>query len=294
MLPGRFAMPGIFGASVIQINILISRLLAYSLDESAVSVLYLASRLMELPLGIFTIAVATVFFPLLARAVSDRDKRAFASSFAKGMRLVIGISLPAGIGLIILGEPILELFRWGEFSSENAARTVSLVAIYGFGLPFYSAATFAIRGLHACKDMKSPVRIAGLCLLVNLVCGVVLMQFLGAAGLAISNVLAAIVQSACLWRALTGDRSEFNDFPLSNTFLKVLGAGVLMGFFCVIGDQTLLSFNLIGKEYALATICLLIPCCAAIYFAVLYLLGFEELTLLIACLNRFISGRKKD
>ncbi|MGK0309833.1 MAG: putative peptidoglycan lipid II flippase [Lentimonas sp.] len=290
----KLLVPGLLGAAILQVNILVSRLLAYSLDESAVSVLYLASRLMELPLGIFTFAVATVFFPMLARAISDRDNRSFANSFTQAMRLVISISLPAGIGLIILGEPILELFRLGAFSRENVAQTVPLVAIYGFGLPFYSVATIATRGLHACKDMRSPVRVAGLCLLVNLISGVVLMQFLGASGLAIGNVLAAIIQSVFLWRALAGHRVELAEFPLYGAFFKILGAGALMGLFCVIGDKILLGFNLAEKEYALATVFFLIPCCVAIYFIILYLLKFEELKILTTYLDRFISSRKRD
>lgn len=284
-------VPGLLGAAILQVNILVSRLLAYSLDESAVSVLYLASRLTELPLGIFTVAVATVSFPILARAVSDQDDRAFANSFAQGIRLSIGISLPAGMGLMILGTPILELFRWGNFSSGDVAQTVPLIAIYGFGLPFYSAATFATKGLHACKDMKSPVRVAGLCLLINLISGIVLMQFLGAIGLAVSNVLSAIAQSVCLWRALTNQHSEFNKVSFRSAFGKILGAGTVMGLICVILDQTLLGFGFTGKGYALVTICFVIPVCVAIYFTVLYFLRFEELKLLTAQLNRFISKR---
>ena len=100
-------------------------MLAYSLDESAVSILYLASRLMELPLGIFTFAVATVFFPMLARAVSDRDNWAFANSFTQGMRLVISISLPAGVGLIVLGEPIVELLQYMDLVYRFIQRQLS-------------------------------------------------------------------------------------------------------------------------------------------------------------------------
>ena len=290
----KLLVPGLLGAAILQINILVSRLLAYSLDESAVSILYLASRLMELPLGIFTVAVVTVFFPILARAVSDKDDWAFANSFTQGMRLVISISLPAGVGLIILGEPIVELFRWGEFGGENAAKTVPLIAIYGFGLPFYSAATLATRGLHACKDMKSPVRVAGLCLIVNLVSGVVLMQFFGANGLAIGNVLASIIQTLFLWRALAEHRNELTEIPLHNALLKILTAGCLMGLFCVIGNETLLGFNLVGKGYALATVCFVIPISAAIYFIILYLLKFDELKILAVHLNRFTLNRNKD
>ncbi|MFQ3242320.1 MAG: putative peptidoglycan lipid II flippase [Lentimonas sp.] len=289
----RLFLPGLMGAAILQVNILVSRLLAYSLDESAVSVLYLASRLMELPLGIFTVAVATVFFPLLARAVSDKDDQGFASALNQGMRLVVGISLPAGVGLFILGEPILELlFRWGAFSAQNVTQTIPLIAIYGLGLPFYSAATFATRGLHACKDMKTPVRVAGLCLVVNLMSGLVLMQFYGAAGLAAGNVLAAIVQAACLWRALSKHRSEVGFSHLRGAFAKILCAGVAMGLFCFIGHGLVLSFELADKLNAAVIVGVFVPSGAALYLGVLYLLKFEELDLLAAMVRRVLPKRR--
>ncbi|CAA6678918.1 MULTISPECIES: murein biosynthesis integral membrane protein MurJ [unclassified Lentimonas] len=289
----RLFLPGLMGAAILQVNILVSRLLAYSLDESAVSVLYLASRLMELPLGIFTVAVATVFFPLLARAVSDKDDQGFASALTQGMRLVVGISLPAGVGLFVLGQPILELlFRWGAFSTQNVAQTIPLIAIYGLGLPFYSAATFATRGLHACKDMKTPVRVAGLCLVVNLISGLVLMQFFGACGLAAGNVLAAIVQSACLWRALSKHRSEVGFSHLRGAFAKILCAGVAMGLFCFIGHGLVLSFELADKLNAAVIVGVFVPGGAALYFGVLYMLKFEELDLLAGMVRRVLPKRR--
>jgi len=286
-------LPGLMGAAILQVNILVSRLLAYSLDESAVSVLYLASRLMELPLGIFTVAVTTVFFPLLARAMSDRDDDAFVGALAQGMRLVVGISLPAGVGLSVLGEPILELlFRWGAFSTQNVAQTIPLITIYGFGLPFYSAATFATRGLHACKDMKTPMRIAGLCLLVNLSSGFVLMQFYGASGLAAGNVLAAIAQSLCLWRALSKHRNEIGFLHLRGAFVKILCAAVAMGFFCMLGHALVQSFGLADKLNAAVIVGVFVPSGAALYFGLLYLLKFEELDIFVGMLRRVILGRK--
>ena len=289
----RLFLPGLMGAAILQVNILVSRLLAYSLDESAVSVLYLASRLMELPLGIFTVAVATVFFPLLARSVSEGDDHGFASALTQGMRLVVGISLPAGVGLFVLGQPILELlFRWGAFSPQNVSQTIPLIAIYGLGLPFYSAATFATRGLHACKDMKTPVRVAGLCLFVNLISGLVLMQFYGACGLAAGNVLAAIVQSACLWRALSKHRSEVGFSHLRGAFTKVLCAGLGMGLFCFIGHACVLSFELADKLNAAVVVGVFVPSGAALYFGLLYLLKFEELDVLAGMVRRVLPKRR--
>ena len=286
-------LPGLLGAAILQINILVSRLLAYSLDESAVSVLYLASRLMELPLGVFTIAVATVFFPLLAKALSAGDEAGFSEAFLRGMRLVLGISVPAGIGLLTLGEPILEcLFLWGAFERADVLATVPLLAIYGLGLPFYSAATFATRGLHASKDMRTPVAVAGLCLLVNLVAGLVLMQFFGAKGLAAANVIAAVIQSTFLWNALSRRNASVRYIELCSAGLKILLAGALMGLACLYAAPLFGGLPVSEKLGALATVVVLVPAGVAIYFGLLAILRFEELEALKALLKRFIGRRE--
>jgi putative peptidoglycan lipid II flippase len=288
-------LPGLMGAAILQVNILVSRLLAYTLDDSAVSVLYLASRLMELPLGVFTIAVATVFFPLLARAISAGDVAGFSKAFLQGMRLVVGISVPAGVGLVVLGEPILELlFQWGAFDRADVLATIPLIAIYGVGLPFYSAATFATRGLHAGKDMKTPVRVAGLCLAVNAVSGLIMMQFSGASGLAAANVLAAVVQTALLWAALSRSCSDIAFKWLRSAMAKILGAGLLMGAFCWGGLWLVGGLDLAAKTHALVAVVLLVPSGAAVYFGLLYLFKFEELDSLAALLKRFLPGAKSN
>ena len=285
-------LPGLMGAAILQLNLLISRLLAYSLDESAVSVLYLASRLMELPLGVFTIAVATVFFPLLAKALSNHDETAFSAAFLQGLRLVIGISVPAGIGLLVLGEPIIELlFLWGAFEQADVLATVPLLAIYGIGLPLYSAATFATRGLHASKDMRTPVRVAAYCLLINLFFGLVLMQFLGAAGLAAANVLAALAQSWLLWRALSAKRPAISFRALRPALSKVLLAGAGMGLLCALAWSCLAACDLNDKLSAALTVAVCVPGGVIIYFTLLYLLRFEDLATLKAMFLNYWSKR---
>ena len=285
-------LPGLMGAAILQINILVSRLLAYTLDESAVSVLYLASRLMELPLGVFTIAVATVFFPLLAKTLSQGDEAGFSSTFLQGLRLVVGISLPAGVGLFVLGEPIIEfLFLWGAFDQADVLATVPLLAIYGMGLPFYSAATFAIRGLHATKDMRTPVRVAGYCLLINLLSGLLLMQFWGAAGLAAANVLAAVAQSYLLWRALSVGREVLHIRALRPALLKILFSGAAMGVACALTWPLVAGIDLPTKLSAALTVSVCVPGGVCLYFILLSLLRFEELGMLRELFLRFLPKR---
>jgi len=272
-------IPGLLGAAILQINILVSRLLAFTLDESSVSVLYLASRLMELPLGVFSIAVVTVFFPLLATAASGKDRAAFAEAFSQGLRLIFAISVPAGIGLFLLAEPILEvLFNWGNFSATDVSATVPLLAIYAIGLPFYSIATFATRALHARKDMISPVRAAFLCLVVNAVLGYFLMQFYGAAGLALGNVLAAVLQSIILLHSICRAREVIILQKLGIPILKILAAALCMTA-AVIGVQFGLSlFNFeMEKMFGALLLACGIVFGALVYFGALAATKFDDL-----------------
>jgi putative peptidoglycan lipid II flippase len=196
---------------------------------------------------------------------------------------VIGISVPAGIGLLVLGEPIIELlFLWGAFEQADVLATVPLLAIYGIGLPLYSAATFATRGLHASKDMRTPLRVAAYCLLINLFFGLVLMQFLGAAGLAAANVLAALAQCCLLWRALSAKRPSISFRALRPALSKVLLAGAGMGLLCALAWSCLAACDLNDKLSAALTVAVCVPGGVIIYFTLLYLLRFEDLATLKA------------
>ena len=273
-------LPGLMGAAILQVNIMVSRLLAHSLNDSAVSVLYLASRLMELPLGLFTVSVVTVFFPVLARTLAGKDEVGFADSISSGMRLISAISVPAGVGLFVMGEPIVELLRFGQFAGADAAKVATLVAIYGVGLPFYSAATFVTRGLHAGKSMLVTVRIAGICLLVNLLGSLILMQVWEERGLAAANVLAAVVQSVLLWLALRQRRHAVRFGVLLPAMAKIILAALAMGLVCRLALPAIAMFELSGKSYAACAVGLLIPVGMAIYFMLLALLRFEEMHML--------------
>ena len=272
-------LPGLLGAAILQINILVSRLLAFSLNDTAASELYLASRLMELPLGVFTIAIVTVFFPLMTKSLTSGDDKGFADSFNSGMRLVLAISFPASIGLFILNEPILRaLFQWGAFDSSSVQKIVPLVAIYGLGLPFYSVATFATRGLYAAKNMSYPVKVAGLCLALNALLGILLMQFWAERGLAIANVLSATVQASLLWVALLNSHALICFKHIWDALKKVIIAGLVMGITCCISlfFITLLGMN--PKSEAYLVVAFLIPIATVVYCAILYFLDFEELS----------------
>jgi putative peptidoglycan lipid II flippase len=280
-------LPGVIGAAILQINILVSRVIAHWLDETAVSLLYLASRLMELPLGLFTIAVATVVFPTMARAVGRGDPTDFSRSFLQGVRIVFALSLAAGVGLLLYATEILTvLFQYGAFDAASVSAAAPIVAIYGMGLPFYSLATFGTRALHAHADMRTPVRIAAICLVVNVVLSLMLMHILGVKGLALANVIAAVVQTHLLWRGLAKHTSNCNFRQLLSPFVRTIGSVAAMGSLCLLIKYA--SIHLVDNLHlqAIATLSIGIPLGVFVFALGLWWLRFEEFELLREVVKR--------
>lgn len=202
---GRFGMllrlmaPGVFGAAIFQVNILVSRGLAFALNESAATLLYLANRLMEVPLGVFTIAISTVAFPVMSRLVARGEIEAMGEEFRRSILLAMHVALPAAVGLAVLGRPIVGLlFERGAFGAADTDAIVPVLWIFCAGLPFYSYATLVTRAYHAMKDMATPVRVAGGAFVLNLVLSLLLMRPFGVNGLALASNVAIAVQTVVL------------------------------------------------------------------------------------------------
>jgi len=270
-------VPGLAGAGILQLNIMVSRVLAFEVNAEAVSILYLANRLVELPMGMFTIAITTVFFPALARAAVKRDEPAMEANFAQGLRLILAITLPASAGLFVLAEPILRvLFTWGRFGEADLAQTVPVLGIFALTVPFYSLATYATRCFHALKNTRTPVRLAGLAFVLNLVLSLALMFPLGTAGLALANLLSVIVQSLYLFLILRRRCPAFAKARFGWTFAKVCLAATLMGLGVLGGLGGISALGLAVKEEAALALVALIPLGAAAYAALLFVLRFED------------------
>ena len=184
------------GAAVAQVNILISRFLAYSLEqEGAVTYLYMSARLVELPLGVFAIAISTILFPKLANANNRKDQESYLNHFFFGLRFILMLTLPSAIGLFMVGDLIVKvLFQWQEFTEQNAYMAYDVLKIVAWTIPLYAVSTFLVKSYHSQKNMKVPLTAATLSLIANLLLSLVLMFHLGVFGLAWANVFAALIQ----------------------------------------------------------------------------------------------------
>ena len=191
--------------------------------------LFLASRLIELPLGVFAIAISTVLFPELAKAATESDRKNFMGYFFRGFRMTLAVTLPAAVGLALLADPILSvLFQWGQFGPSQVRAASEVLLISSLVLLLYAISAFMVKA-HSQKQMIHPLRAALVSLLANAGFSLWLMQDHGVYGLAWANALAAFFQTSYLI-AKTRDFGFFilwRKRPLF--FLPILLSSLIMG-----------------------------------------------------------------
>lgn len=227
---GVLMLPAAFGAAVYQINIFISTLLASFLPEGSVSFLYYADRIVELPLGIFGIAIGTAALPSfsdqVARGHYDEMKRTISFS----LRLMLFITIPAMIGIVVLQQPIISvLFQRGEFDARSSVLTAQALFWYAAGLWAFSTIRVVVAAFYALQDTKTPVRIAVVALVVNTVCSAALMFPMKHNGLALATSIASAVNVLTLGWLLRRRIGEFLDAAFWSSVARVAAASAVMG-----------------------------------------------------------------
>jgi putative peptidoglycan lipid II flippase len=226
----RLMGPTVFGSAIYLINISVSRFIGLSLNDSAVAILNLATRLMELPIGVFAVAISTVIFPLISKHAAAGDWRSLAMSYRKGMRLILVINIPAAVGLMVLATPIIRLlFQRGAFGPGDTLMMQPVLVVFAVGLPFFSFVTIVLRAFYAQKDTTTPVHAALLSFAVNLVLSLVLMRPFGTVGLALASNVAVVVQAAYLQTRLVRKREGLEFRSVMGDLVKIILAASLMG-----------------------------------------------------------------
>ena len=201
----RLIVPAVLGVSVAQVNLLVDTQFASYLATGSISWLYYSDRLMEFPLGVFGIALATVALPSLAARHAQNDESAFRATLDWALRLVLVISVPAALGLGLLGVPMIAtVFQYGEFGAHAVRMSALSLSAYASGLVAFVAVKVLAAGFHSRQEMRIPVRIAVVAMVANVVLNVLLVGPLAHAGLALASSLAAWLNAALLLRSLRG------------------------------------------------------------------------------------------
>lgn len=195
--------PALFGVSVAQINMLLNTILASFLVTGSVSWLYYSDRLVELPIGIFGVAIATVILPALSRRHASQSTEHFSRMLDWALRMVLVISLPAALAIFLLAEPLLvTLFHYGAMTDHDIEMTARSLRALAFGVIAYMLIKVLAPGFYARQDTRTPVRIGVIAMAANMAFNLVLVWPLAHAGLALATALAAYVNAGLLARGL--------------------------------------------------------------------------------------------
>ncbi len=277
----RLMLPGIFGSSVAQVSLLLDSIIASFMVVGSVTWLYSADRLVEFPMGVFTIALATVILPGLSSHHAEKSPEKFNATLDWALRLTITIVAPAAVGLLMLSGPLMStIFGYGEFTEHHVLMSSYALMAYSLGLMGFSLVKVLAPGYFARQDTKTPVKVGIIALSFNMIfnLAVVLPVFLSGfpvphALLALSTGLSAIINATLLYRGLRRDGVYVPSDAWRKLLPRVLLASLAMAAFLwwVSGD-----WSAWGDWPALrraAWLGFAVAGGAAIYFGTLWLAG---------------------
>jgi putative peptidoglycan lipid II flippase len=253
--------------------------LGYPLDPGTPSALYFGARVYQFPLGVFGVALGTVLFPVLSRHAAEFRMDKLRNDLARGLKLVLFISVPASAGLVVLARPLtILLFHHGTFDDEAVRQTTDTVRMFGCGVWAYCSLLILHRGFYAVGDRRSPLIMSAVGMAINLSLDFILMWPMGGGGLALATAVSSIVQCGLvLW--LFGLRVGQLDWrDLLRSCLQIAAVTAAMTIVCVIvaalfpsGPTRLERLLSVGAPVVASL---------AIYFGLARTLGMREIGLL--------------
>ncbi len=278
---GKLMLPAIFGSSVAQINLLFDTIIASFLVAGSVSWLYYSDRLVEFPLGVFGIALATVILPSLSKRHAEAEPEKFSRTLDWALRWVLVIGAPATVGLFLLSGPILTtLFYYGEFDIQDVDMARLSLMAYSLGLLGFIGVKVLAPGFFARQDTRTPVRIGIIAMVSNMglnVAFVVPMVMLGIegphSGLALATACSAFINAGLLFRALRREGVLTLQPGWGLMFMRVLLASAAMAGVLMWGAGELSRWLPWGLWERVAHLGLWVVAGGFVYFGVLLLLG---------------------
>ena len=225
--------PIVLGVAVNQIYFAVNRIFASGLAEGTISHINYANKLMMLPMGIFVSAVANAIYPALAEFSLRKNRQSLASTMKGGLISVMLVAIPAAVGLALLSEPIVQLlFEHGEFNHQATLATAWALVCFTLGLIPMAANMVITRVFYALEDVKTPVRIGALSIVVDVILSLLLFKTMafGGGGLALANSLAALLCCLLMYYYLKFKAlPELADQSMLPSLLKIAAAAALMG-----------------------------------------------------------------
>jgi putative peptidoglycan lipid II flippase len=280
----QLMLPAIFGSSVSQVALLLDTLIASFLVTGSISWLYYADRLMEFPLGVFSVALATVMLPGLAAHHAEESIERFSATLDWALRLTVVVVAPATVALMVLAGPLtVTIFQYGEFNAEDVRMSSLALVAFATGLMGFSLVKVLAPGFYARQDTRTPMKIGVRALAINMLLNLLIVLPLALLGnrpglhalLALNIGISAWYNASMLYRGLRSAQVLHHAPGWRRMLGQVLAGNVLMGIFLwvVAGDteRWMAMRTLERMQWTL----LLVAGGAAIYFATLFVLGLR-------------------
>ena len=272
----KLMLPALFAVSIVQINLLLDTVLASFLVSGSISWLYYSDRLMEFPLGVLGVALATVILPSLSRRHAADEPKAFSHTLDWGLRISLLLGAPAAVGLGLLAGPMIAtLFLSEVFDAQDVVMARASLMAYSFGLLAFISIKVLAPGYYAGQDTKTPVRVGIIAMVANVVFNLILIFPLQHAGLALATSLSAFLNAWLLLRGLRANGVYHSEHNWPRLLLQVLFACTAMSLVLIFGAPPLPDWLDGGVGYRIGQLLLWIVLGASTYLGVLLLLGMR-------------------
>ena len=279
--------PGIIGAGVYQINVLIGVRLASELPEGSVSFLYFADRVNQLPLGVVGVAVGVALLPLLSRQLKAGENGAARESQNRAIEFAMLLTVPAAAALLVLPDPIVTvLFQRGQFGGDDARATAAALAAFASGLPAYVLIKALAPGFFAREDTATPVKVAVAAVVINIAVALSLMPFLAHVGIALATAISAWLNAGTLAFLLHRRGLLVPDDRLRSRLVRIVLCSVGLAAVLWVAVRGLTPWLVAGSLQGIVALVLVVVAGLVVYAMLAQLLGVMSWVEMRALLRR--------
>jgi putative peptidoglycan lipid II flippase len=279
----KLMLPAVFGSSVQQVNLVVDSIIASFLATGSVSWLYYSDRILEFPLGVFSIALGTVILPNLAQHYALKNTPGFSATLDWALRLTAVVVVPAAMGLLVFSGPLLAtLFNYGAFDSHDTLMATWSLTTYSSGLLSFTLVKVLVPGFYSRHDSRTPVRIGVMSVVANFVLNMLITvpwaragYLAPHAGIALSTSLASFLNAWLLYRALRKAGVYVPTQGWGRLLLRILAANLVMGGMLFFFAGSLDAWMARGALHRVEHLAAWMLAAIGIYFGTLFLVGFR-------------------
>jgi len=279
--------PAIVGNASVQVNVMVNTNFASSITDAAghvingpVSWLGYAFRFMQLPLGLFGVAIASATLPSVSRSAATGNMDEFRETLARSLGMIFLLTIPSSVGLAVLGDSMIAaVYQGGKFRAYDTHQTALALSCYAIGLAGYAATKVLAPAFYALNDARTPMLVSLASILVNITAAssMVKLAGLGHAGLALSTSLVALFGSVVLFEVIRRRIGRLDGHHLSAAFLKIMASSAFMGAACALSSRLVQHWIGVSRAARVADLAISVPVGLLVFLAAAKLFRLPEL-----------------